>query len=152
MTHPACSCDEAEALLPLVADGTLDAASDPALFAHLADCERCQTSLARHDLVQLALSAAPPRPRRQVLRLALPWAIASAACLVAAVGISIAAWPRPAPPPATQIVRLDSEDGRVRYLIIRDGVSEILDPASLDGPVGSLPEGGSLPAGFHKKR
>ncbi len=51
----ALSCDEVEALLPLVADGSLDEVSDPALFAHIARCCPCQDSLARHDLVGLAL-------------------------------------------------------------------------------------------------
>jgi hypothetical protein len=51
----ALTCDEVEALLPLVADGSLDETSDPALFAHIARCCPCQDSLARHDLVGLAL-------------------------------------------------------------------------------------------------
>ena len=51
----ALTCDEVEALLPLVADGSLDEVSDPALFTHIARCCPCQDSLARHDLVGLAL-------------------------------------------------------------------------------------------------
>ena len=70
--RPELTCDEAEALLPLVADAQLDPDSDPTLFEHLARCDDCQRSLARHDLVTLALSdSARPvlrRPRRPVAR------------------------------------------------------------------------------------
>ena len=60
MTAGKLSCEEAEALLPLVADSALDADSDPALFAHLARCVICQESLACHDLVALSLTRNVP--------------------------------------------------------------------------------------------
>ena len=77
-------CEEIESLLPLVADGALDAESDPALFAHLARCVTCQESLACHDLVALSLTRTPMRPHSRFLRRAipLPWAIGSAAALM----------------------------------------------------------------------
>ena len=58
MTRPSLSCDEVEELLPLVADGTLDEVSDPTLFMHVVDCERCQQSLNTHDLIALSLPSA----------------------------------------------------------------------------------------------
>jgi len=78
------SCEEIESLLPLVADGALDADSDPALFAHLARCVTCQESLACHDLVALSLTRTPMRAPSRLLRrtIPLPWAIGSAAALM----------------------------------------------------------------------
>ncbi len=80
------TCDEVEALLPLVADGSIDLSADPALGAHLGTCAQCQDSLARHDLVDLALRR-PATLDRDRGRLHLPWpvALAVAASLVAAV-------------------------------------------------------------------
>lgn len=82
--RPDLTCDEAEALLPLVADGAIDATSEPQLFAHLARCPVCQDSLAAHDLIELSLQAPHPvrTPRCIVIRLPLPWAIAAAAGLL----------------------------------------------------------------------
>ena len=79
------TCAEAEPLLPLVADGALSPADDPALFEHLAACPRCQESLAHHDLISLALAQPrPAAPKPRVIRhrwwLALP--VAAAAGLV----------------------------------------------------------------------
>lgn len=48
-------CDEVAELLPLIADGALDADDDPALFDHVARCPACQAELATHDLVSLTL-------------------------------------------------------------------------------------------------
>jgi hypothetical protein len=73
------ACEDAEAFLPLVADGALQPEDDPALFAHLASCACCQESLARHDLVSLALAPATRAPRLARLQLPLPWAVATAA-------------------------------------------------------------------------
>ncbi|TVR44275.1 MAG: zf-HC2 domain-containing protein [Planctomycetota bacterium] len=83
------SCDEVEALLPLVVDGVLDEASEPELFRHLAHCPRCQTSLATYDLVDLALSRGHPlQPSRaQVLQWRLPAPWAAAACLLLGLGL-----------------------------------------------------------------
>ena len=84
-TDQSMTCDEVEALLPLVADGAIDQAHDPVLFAHLATCERCQESLASHDLVGIALaqrSAVSRTPR--ILRPTWQrWVPAAAAALVA---------------------------------------------------------------------
>lgn len=80
------ACEDVEPLLPLIADGALDQAAEPAAFTHLADCEHCQEQLALHDLVGIALTgatAAPARPRPRTLRLPLPWALATAASIAA---------------------------------------------------------------------
>ncbi len=87
-------CDEVEALLPLIADGVIDDSSDPDVFAHLAICERCQRSLALHDLVQVslvpaasALRVAPRVAPRPFWRHLVP----AAALLAVAIG-SWSAW------------------------------------------------------------
>jgi hypothetical protein len=139
-------CVEAEALLPLVADGALDADSDPALFAHLGRCAACQESLARHDLVELALArdgvgASAPRALRY--RLPLPWAIASAACLVLAVTLAwgyereashavdyaarIAAI-TPLPQPETEVISLGDDPQHPAYVILQDGQAVVVQP------------------------
>ena len=59
------TCEEAEALLPLVADGVLQSEDDPALFQHLARCPRCQQSLATYDLIDLAISQDTPSQERR---------------------------------------------------------------------------------------
>lgn len=88
------TCDEVEALLPLVADGAIDEQADPALFAHLSTCEHCQESLAAHDLVTIALEqprAPAPRILRPVWRRSLP--LAAAAMLAVGVTGWVAARP-----------------------------------------------------------
>jgi len=84
------ACADAEALLPLVADGTLDAEADAPLFAHLAGCARCQESLARHDLISLALAqpsfVAPSRSRLRLVPRAAWAPLAAAAALLIAFG------------------------------------------------------------------
>lgn len=87
-TYPATeetTCQESEALLPLVADGVLTPAEDPHLFAHLASCEKCQKSLAMHDAVELALRQKPHKKARILpfLRAAWPYAAAAGLLLVA---------------------------------------------------------------------
>ncbi len=88
MSQPCLSCDEVEVLLPLVADGTLDDVGDPALFMHLADCDRCQHSLVTHDLIALSLTqaarVAPLRVRRP--RWQYTASMAAAASLVVGAG------------------------------------------------------------------
>ncbi len=84
------TCDEVEALLPLVADGSLDETSDPALFAHLARCCACQDSLARHDLVELALekgfaAEVPTAGKSRLIRFTPAFASACAASLALAM-------------------------------------------------------------------
>ena len=95
----ALTCEEVEALLPLVADGALDADADPALFMHLARCCECQDALLRHDLVTVALEVTrpgavaggsarrPAAPRTVIRQIFLPWPAALAASLVAAAGL-----------------------------------------------------------------
>lgn len=79
------SCEESEALLPLVADGVLTPAEDPHLFAHLASCEKCQKTLAMHDFVELALREKPRKRARIIpfIRAAWPYAAAAGLLLVA---------------------------------------------------------------------
>jgi Putative zinc-finger len=91
------TCDEAEALLPLVADGVLDATTDPVLFQHLAHCTRCQESLTQHDLVTFALTR--PAPPMLVLKPAVPrrrgWSLAAAALFAVGLGLAIEAGAHP---------------------------------------------------------
>ncbi len=149
------TCDEAEPLLPLVADGALDADADPALFAHLSRCPSCQDALARHDLVDLALRRGlAEHPARRPLHLR-PWVpMAVAAALVLAIGGAAAvAWPRPsgqvdvvasrpavrpaavaADPAMPEIWRVPGQKGR--YLIVNpDGSTMVVDP--LEGDAGA---------------
>lgn len=93
MTRATLTCDEVEALLPLIADGQLDESSDPILFVHLADCPHCAESLATHDLITLALApsvvGAPRRlrfPAWATVRKWLPQA--AAAVVLVALGAS----------------------------------------------------------------
>ncbi len=90
----ALTCDEVEPLLPLVADGQLDEAGDPALFAHLADCPHCADSLAAHDLITLTLERQPTTAAaaRSAVRMTswqrwLP--LAAAATLVVGLGLAL---------------------------------------------------------------
>lgn len=159
------TCAEAEPLLPLVADGAVDPASDPGLFAHLATCPDCQRAVALHDLVTLALEASPPRPAERAPVRAWPWMLAAAAAVAAALVLwpqavpaapaghlatvpppSPAAGPaapspaEPAAPPQTRpasadVVAVPLADGGVAYLVRRDGQWRLLDPERLDGPV-----------------
>src|SRR4051812_4554295 len=83
------SCSEVEPLLPMVADGALEHAKDPALFAHLAECEHCQETLAQHDLISLALNKGDLAPVSQCfehIRIPLPMSLAAAALVMCAVG------------------------------------------------------------------
>jgi len=130
------SCDEAEALLPLVADGALTAGEDPALFAHLAGCSTCQRSLADHDLIGVALQhgAARISPRLgKVIRLPLPWAIASAACVAAIVAIGVAIHTRmhDVSSPSIEVVAIPgSTPERTVYVLRKGEQTVVLDPAA----------------------
>lgn len=150
--RPVLTCDESEALLPLVADGQLDPDRDPALFEHLARCDDCQRSLARHDLVTLALgdSARPARasaPRPLTWR--LPWPAALAASLLAAFGLWLAldayGVRRDAErQPQTRVIRVD-QPGQAKpvYVVIdANGATTVIDPQAGDArakPTGDTP-------------
>lgn len=141
------TCEEVAALLPLVADGALDADADPALFAHLARCCDCQDALMRHDLVTVALESTRPasdasqqrQPRREPIRhVFLPWPAALAASLAAAAGLWM--WlasvqgNRVAPTaPATQVVQVLGAEGQPVYVVVQGDQVTVIDPRAIDG-------------------
>lgn len=127
------SCDEVEDLLPLVAEGAIEAADDPALFDHLAVCADCQTSLAEHDLVSLALGAEPPAPApTPIAFVRLPLA-AAALWFLALGGLGSLAWYASQPaanetqPASTEVVgeRFDPTQGRTFLLRTGTTVEEV---------------------------
>lgn len=133
------TCDDVEALLPLVADGAIDDISDPAVFVHLARCSNCQGSLVCHDLVGLSLQSGIHEPRRatRALHVRLPWpaAVAVAAGLAAVVGVWL--WPTPltsAPPVlATQVIRVPGPDAtRPYYVVVQGDQIMVVDPTNGD--------------------
>lgn len=141
---PEITCAEAEPLLPLVADGALDAEADPGLFAHLAGCPDCQEALARHDLITLAIGqgAAAPAPRLTVRHYRLPRFVvwASAAALVVGLGglaLAIRGGSSGTPTVAQrEIIRVSdpADPASAPYFLIRDGDRwERVDPKRLDG-------------------
>lgn len=145
------TCDEAEALLPLVADSQLGPDSDPMLFEHLSRCDDCQRSLARHDLVTLALtdSARPPlRLAPRAITWRLPWPAAVAASLLAALGLWLAldayGVRRDAVRlPQAQVIRID-QPGQAKpvYVVIDANGTAIIDPQAGDArskPPGEAP-------------
>lgn len=143
------TCEEADALLPLVADGALDAETDPALFAHLGRCCDCQEALMRHDLVTVALEttrcgsvisgpSCQREGKRAVIRhVFLPWPAALAASLAAAAGLWM--WlaslqpVRPAEVPATQVVQVVGADGQPVYVVVQGDQVTVIDPRTIDG-------------------
>lgn len=138
------TCEEVDALLPLVADGAIDADADPALFAHLARCCDCQDALMRHDLVTVALeatrtdvptTAARPAPIRHVF---LPWPAALAASLAAAAGLwgwlaTLQASRTTPQAPATQVVQVLGTDGQPVYVVVQGEQVTVIDPRAIDG-------------------
>lgn len=143
------TCEDVESLLPLVADGALDAAADPALFAHLARCCTCQEALAHHDLVTIALEATRPAAlpsapaRREPIRhVFLPWPAALAASLAAAAGLWMwlatlhheRATPAAA---ATQVVQVMAADGHPVYVVVQGEQVTVIDPRAIDGKAAS---------------
>jgi hypothetical protein len=142
------TCEEVTTLLPLVADGALDADGDPGLFAHLGRCCECQEALMRHDLVTVALERTRPAsvtglPRRAPIRhIVLPWPAALAASLVAAAGLWM--WlaslqqARTAPTtPATQVVQVLGADGQPVYVVVQGDQVTVIDPRAMDGKASS---------------
>ncbi len=162
--HPDLTCAEAEPLLPLVADGALDAASDPALFAHLARCASCQDGLAVHDLIGLAIGGAQPAPahapaRLSVIQYRLPWPLAAAAAAVVAALIGAGVWWRGAANDGGSAivdrevieVRDPGGDGTRRLFLIRSGDRiDVVDPARLDGGRAVDGDAQARPAGYHR--
>ncbi len=155
------SCADAEALLPLVADGTLDAEADAPLFAHLATCERCQDSLARHDLISLALAqpsfAAPSRPRLRLLPRSAWVPLATAATVLIAVGgwWSMRPDARPAPASDTvaevgeavierEVIRIQQPGRAPEYLVLEGDRSTVVPSVAAEAdrrPAKSQPVG-----------
>lgn len=133
---PRMTCEEAEPLLPLVADGALEPDDDPALFDHLASCAACQESLARHDLITLAVGQGKtPEPVRKPIQFVrMSWAMAAAWLLmVGGVGAALWAFNRPAltttPAMAIQPEVISEQDGR---FLIRIG-NETFETTAEDG-------------------
>ena len=134
------TCADVESLLPLIADGAIDAASDAAIFDHLARCDDCQEALARHDLISLAIGAgaAAPSDTLAPIRYHLPvrMAWASAAALLAA--ISGVGWYATRGDAAAdhlaqrEVIRVTTpgDPAHQPYYLIRDG--DRLDPAQLE--------------------
>lgn len=141
---PLC-CDEVEPLLPLVADGAIDAAADPAIFEHLARCQDCQDCLARHDLVHLGLergrtSKVLTMPPMRGWHYRLPWPAAAAVLSFVALGLLL--WPQNgAPLPASadrssaqRVISMPGSDPQhPRYAVFQGGHEEVIDPQAVDG-------------------
>lgn len=126
------TCAEAEPLLPLVADGSLDPDGDPALFAHVARCQTCQESVAHHDLITLALECAPRRRPRSIR---IPWPVALVAAATLIVGIGSVLWSPAADPITAPVVhKLPGAAGEpTLYLIETDHGGVVVDPSAIDG-------------------
>lgn len=155
------TCAEVEQLLPLVADGALDAEADPVLFAHLAACAECQEALARHDLITLAIGqgAAAPAPRLAVVHFRLPRVVAWASAAGLAICLGGAAWwARGATPAATVVADREvihvtdpaNADAPGYYLIREGGQWQRIDPGRLDGdrPAAGTVNRDSTPVGY----
>ena len=156
-------CADVEALLPLIADGAIDAASDAAIFDHLARCGDCQEALARHDLISLAIGAgaATPDDALACIRYRLPattaWATAAALLAVVTGLVWYGGRPTVAPDHVAQreVIRVTTPGAPAQqpFYLIRDG--DRLDPAQLDFPAGDAQQAtdakpdGALPVGLH---
>lgn len=144
--RPEMSCDEVQALLPLVADGSLDQAADPALFEHLAHCHECQDALVRHDLIAVSLERSRPATARTgrnlVFRLPLP--LAAAAMLLLGAGVWFAVQSSLVPEPAAKpldVTRVPGPDGRVQYEIRQGDGVQMVDPELVDRTSGAAGRG-----------
>ena len=138
------TCADVESLLPLIADGAIDATSDAAVFDHLARCDDCQEGLARHDLIGLAIGAGAAAPHDTLapisyrLPTAAVWAVA-AALLAAISGLGWYATRDDAAPDRVaqrEVIRVTTpgDPAHRPYYLIRDG--DRLDPAQLDFTAG----------------
>ncbi len=136
--RPDMSCDEVQALLPLVADGSLDQTGDPVLFEHLAHCHECQDALVRHDLLAVALErsrpAVPRSGNRLVFRLPLPLAAAATLLLGAGVWFAVQAVlaSQPTVVPLVDVTRVPGPDGRMQYEIRQGDGVQLVDPERVD--------------------
>lgn len=136
--RPEMSCDEVQALLPLVADGSLDQMNDPVLFEHLTRCGECQDALVGHDLITIALESSRPDTARSGRKLTfrLPLPLAAAATLLFGTGIWIAAqsWhaSSTAAAPLVDVTRVPGADGRMRYEIRQGDGVQLVDPEMVD--------------------
>jgi hypothetical protein len=134
------SCDEVQALLPLVSDGSLDQSGDPALFEHLAHCHECQDALVRHDLIGVALEHGRPAHarsgRRLVFRLPLP--LAAAATILVGLGVwfvvQSALATHATSAPLVDVTRVPGADGRAHYEIRQGQGIQVVDPELIDRP------------------
>ncbi len=170
------SCEDVEACLPLVADGSLTANDDPDLFAHLASCPRCQDSLALHDLVGLSLdTGAAARHRARVISFRVPGRVlvAAAALALLAIGTGFWAFDGDAAQSATANAGIETADqpkarvlqvidpgpgnNKTRYLIRRDGREFLVEhvdgrmPEANDRPREDEDAGGSMLMPVHDR-
>ena len=161
------TCDDVEALLPLVADGVLRDGSDPALFAHLARCVACQEALAAHDLIHVALqqSSAPQSAQvnlrksisfQQLYYRRIPWPIAMAASLAATIGLWT--WLHTTHiarmqdnQARTQVIPVLTDDGQSVYVVVDGDNITIVDPRSIDGKAAPVRES-TLPVNLKFRR
>ena len=158
------SCDDVEALLPLVAEGAIEPEDDAELFAHLAECPDCQADLALHDLTTLALSHGRPQSpaageaASEVVR--LPWP-AVAGGLALAAGVILAVWlgrsagdeaVSATEPPRTQVVEVRRDaDGNEVIVLDRDGERIEIQRIDDDDHVGG-DDAVSVPVGMPQRR
>ncbi|MFW5698976.1 MAG: zf-HC2 domain-containing protein [Planctomycetota bacterium] len=113
------ACEDVEACLPLVADGSLTASDDPDLFTHLATCSRCQESLAVHDLVGLTLdTGAAARHRARVASFRLPGRLAAAAAALLVLGVGI--WALDADGAQDDVASATTDQPKARVLRVID--------------------------------
>ena len=157
------NCDEVAELLPLVADGAIQAEDDPSLFAHLARCPECQRDLALHDLATLAIGhgrdpAASVEASTEIIRLSWPAALASsllAACLGVAVWLAVgdntlAAQAQPEAAASVIGVYQDA-DGSTGVVLIRNG-ERIEVPRIDEAEEADTASGASVPVSLQRRK
>ncbi len=152
MTSAPLTCDEVEALLPMIADGQLDEVSDPTLFTHLADCPRCAGTLATHDLISLALAPTVVGAPRRGLRFPV-WATArtwlpraAAAVVLVALGASFSSLRPSAASPSVSLTAVTKTHAASATVVQPAHVAhaEATEPIQIDMEVVTVP--GSTPS------